>query len=79
MEKVTLPKQNSNPNFIGSWMINSLSICDELINYFEANKNKQKKGVTSEGEQLDIKNCDKVTNFSCARPTTRSWLILICT
>ena len=57
MKKVTLSNQNSNPNFIGSWMINPLSICDELINYFEANKNKQKKGVTSEGEQLDIKNC----------------------
>ena len=38
-------------------MLNSQSICDELISYFEANKNKQKKGLTSEGEKLDIKNC----------------------
>ena len=57
MKKVTLSKQNSSPNFIGSWMINPLSICDELINYFEANKNKQFQGLTSKGEQLDIKNC----------------------
>ena len=57
VKKVTLSKKNSNPNFIGSWMINPLSVCDELITYFETNKNKQKKGVTSGGENLDIKNC----------------------
>ena len=56
MEKVTLSQQNLNPNFIGSWMINPLSICDELITYFESNKNKQKKGVTSAGKDIDIKN-----------------------
>ena len=37
-------------------MINPLSICDELITYFESNKNKQKKGVTSAGKDIDIKN-----------------------
>jgi len=56
VEKVTLPKQNSSPNFIGSWMINPLSICDELIKYFESNKNKQKEGVISGGRNIDIKN-----------------------
>ena len=56
VKKVTLSKQNSNPNFIGSWMINPLSICDELIIYFESNKNKQKKGVTAGGEKLDLKD-----------------------
>ena len=56
VEKVSLQKQNSNPNFIGSWIINQLSICDELINYFESNKNKQKEGVTLRGINLDSKN-----------------------
>ena len=56
MEKVSLQKQNSNPNFIGSWIINQLSICDELINYFESNQNKQKEGVTLRGINLDSKN-----------------------
>ena len=56
MKKVTLPKQNSNPNFIGSWIINPLSVCDELIAYFEANKNKQNVGVTAGGKNLNIKN-----------------------
>ena len=57
MEKVTLPKQNSNPNFIGSWIINPLSICDELIAYFEANKNKQITGAMAGGTRSsDFKN-----------------------
>ena len=56
MEMVTLPKQNLTPNFIGSWIMNPLSICDELITYFESNQNKQKRGVTAAGENLDSKN-----------------------
>ncbi|MDA9783649.1 2OG-Fe(II) oxygenase [Gammaproteobacteria bacterium] len=61
MEKVTLSKQNLNPNFIGSWVINPLSICDELITYFESNTNKQNKGVSGAGENLDIKNSIDIT------------------
>ena len=61
MEKVTLSKQNLNPNFIGSWIINPLSICDELITYFESNTNKQNKGVSGAGENLDIKNSIDIT------------------
>ena len=56
IEKVTLPTQDLTPNFIGSWTMNPLSICDELIDYFESNKNKQKKGVTSSGQNLNAKN-----------------------
>jgi len=56
MEKVVLSKQNLSPNFIGSWMMNPQSICDELITYFESKKNKQKEGVTSGGKNIDIKN-----------------------
>ena len=56
MEKITLPKKNLTPDFIGSWMMNPLSICDELITYFESNQNKQKRGVTAGGENLDSKN-----------------------
>ena len=56
MEKVTLLKQNLTPNFIGSWIMNPLSICDELIAYFESNEKKQTRGVTGGGENLDYKN-----------------------
>ena len=56
MEKVSLEKQNLAPTFIGSWTMSPLSICDELIAYFELNKNKQKKGVSGAGINLDAKN-----------------------
>ena len=56
MEKVSLKKQNLTPTFIGSWVINPLSICDELIAYFESNKVKQNKGVTAGGINLDSKD-----------------------
>jgi hypothetical protein len=56
VEKVSLEKQNLTPNFIGSWTMSPLSICDELISYFELNKNKQKKGVTGVGIDLGKKN-----------------------
>lgn len=56
MEKVMLSRQNSNPNFIGSWMMSPLSICDELIGYFESNKKRQKKGTTGKGENLTYKD-----------------------
>ena len=60
MERVSLQKQNLSPNFIGSWIMNPLSICDELINYFESNKHKQKRGATFVGENLDVKNSTDV-------------------
>lgn len=56
MERITLPNQNLSPNFIGSWILNPLSICDELIAYFEENKNKQKRGATAAGENLNFKD-----------------------
>tara|TARA_B100000795_G_scaffold30473_1_gene20077 strand:+ start:957 stop:1577 length:621 start_codon:yes stop_codon:yes gene_type:complete len=56
IEKVTLPTQDLTPTFIGSWTMGPLSICDELIAYFELNKNKQKIGVSGVGKNLDVKN-----------------------
>jgi hypothetical protein len=61
MEKVSLEKQNLTPNFIGSWTMSPLSICDELIAYFELNKNKQKKGAIGAGINLDAKNSTDIT------------------
>ena len=60
MERVKTPISNLNPNFISSWIIKPLSLCDELIDYFEFNQAKQKKGVTGGGldtmqkDSLDI-------------------------
>lgn len=56
MEKVSLGQQNLTPTFIGSWLISPLTICDELIAYFESNKEKQKKGTTGGGVDRDTKD-----------------------
>ena len=61
MKRVTLSNQNLNPNFIGSWIINPLSICDELITYFESNENKQKEGVTVAGKNIKHKNSTDIS------------------
>tara|TARA_B100000579_G_scaffold427467_1_gene436115 strand:+ start:268 stop:873 length:606 start_codon:yes stop_codon:yes gene_type:complete len=60
MERISTPSQNLSPNFISSWRIKPLSLCDELIDYFEFNQAKQKKGVIGSGldtmqkDSLDI-------------------------
>ncbi len=56
MERVNTPISNLNPNFIGSWIIKPLSLCDDLIEYFELNKASQKKGVTLGGLNTDTKD-----------------------
>ena len=61
MQKITLAKQNLNPNFIGAWIINPLSICDELVTYFESNHNRQSKGITDGGKNLDVKHSTDIT------------------
>tara|TARA_B110000914_G_C15345540_1_gene391315 strand:- start:158 stop:763 length:606 start_codon:yes stop_codon:yes gene_type:complete len=56
MQRVTLQESGLSPNFIGSWTIEPASICDDLISYFELNQEKQIKGVTAGGINLDTKN-----------------------
>ena len=56
MNRVNLSKQSEFPHFIGSWLIESAKTCDELVAYFELNKQKQKQGVTIDGIDLKSKN-----------------------
>ena len=60
MEKVSLGKQRLTPTFIGSWVMRPLSICDELITYFESNEQKHQKGITGVGINLDRKDSTDV-------------------
>lgn len=55
MKRSDLGKTNLTPNFIGSWTIEP-SLCNEIISYFENNKQKQTQGTTSEGIDLEVKN-----------------------
>tara|TARA_Y100001968_G_scaffold83660_1_gene74759 strand:+ start:2743 stop:3342 length:600 start_codon:yes stop_codon:yes gene_type:complete len=56
MERFNAPKSNLNPNFIGFWTIKSFSLCDNLVDYFEANLGKQKRGVSSGGVNTKVKD-----------------------
>ena len=56
MERINTPKPNINPNFISSWIIKPTSLCDSLIEYFEFNQAKQKKGVTGGGLNTEKKD-----------------------
>tara|TARA_Y100001968_G_C19284574_1_gene680974 strand:- start:315 stop:917 length:603 start_codon:yes stop_codon:yes gene_type:complete len=54
--RISLEQANLNPNFIGSWEMET-SICDEIIAYYEKHKKKQVQGSTSTGiVNLETKN-----------------------
>jgi len=61
MKKETIKSNNLNPNFIGSWTMEPVSICDDLIKYFELNLDKQKRGITAGGVNLNTKDSVDIT------------------
>ncbi len=44
------------PHFMGSWFIEPLSLCDDLISFFETHQENQTQGQTAGGLNLDSKN-----------------------
>ena len=61
MKKIAIDSGNKNPNFIGSWTIEPISICDDLISYFELNISKQKSGTSGNSVNPDIKDSVDIT------------------
>ena len=61
MQRLDLQKSNKNPNFIGSWKIDPVSLCDDLISYFELHQESQSKGSTISGVDLNLKNSTDIT------------------
>jgi hypothetical protein len=55
MERVSLENTNLTPHFIGSWNLEPIELCDEIVNYFEFNTSKQKKGKIDGGLDQNIK------------------------
>ncbi len=55
MKRSYLSESKLNPHFIGSWIID-YDLCDEIIAYYEKNKQKQKQGVTTSGINLATKD-----------------------
>ena len=61
MERVSKANPNLNPDFIGSWIIKPTSLCDDLIDYFEEKKGKQKPGESLSGLNTKIKDSMDIT------------------
>ncbi len=55
MKRIELENAAAIPHFIGSWFLEPLELCDELINFFESQEGKQTQGKTAGGLNLDAK------------------------
>ena len=61
MERFSLKESKRTPNFIGSWLIDSTTICNVLIYYFDSNIEKQKKGISIGGCNSEVKDSVDIT------------------
>tara|TARA_Y100001968_G_scaffold303402_1_gene317543 strand:+ start:2621 stop:3220 length:600 start_codon:yes stop_codon:yes gene_type:complete len=61
MKRITIQEPLLNPTFIGSWIIEPTSLCENLIDYFESKKKEQSKGATSSGVNKKIKDSTDMT------------------
>tara|TARA_X000001036_G_C20678582_1_gene805093 strand:+ start:2167 stop:2766 length:600 start_codon:yes stop_codon:yes gene_type:complete len=60
MKRVFLKSNSLSPNFIGSWMLDSTLICDEMINYFENHTELQKSGSSGFKVDKEIKDSSDI-------------------
>ena len=49
MQRIEIPNTVNSPNFISSWMLNDTDMCDEIVNFFEANPVEQSIGTIGGG------------------------------
>ena len=56
VERVNLASSTLMPHFIGSWMIEPTSLCDELVAFFEAHPENHAQGKIAGGLNPESKN-----------------------
>ena len=59
MKRIDISAQK--PNFIGCWDLENKTFCDEIIAFFENNKNLSKEGVTTHGKNTEAKKTTDIT------------------
>ena len=59
MNRINL--EGSSPHFIGCWDMEQKSLCDELIEFFEAHQEKQEPGQSAGAVDLDAKKSTDMT------------------
>ena len=60
MQRFKLNGPKTAPHFIGSWLLNPPLVCSDLVKYFELNKEKQAKGITSQGRTTSVESKNSV-------------------
>ena len=55
MQRIELTPPHPVPHFIGSWFMEPLSLCDQLIAFFESHEELQTRGQTASGVNLASK------------------------
>ena len=61
MQRLELGGSSRIPHFIGSWLIQPLSLCEDLIRFFEANSELQALGKTAGGLNPEFKKSTDLT------------------
>ena len=51
----------TNPTFIGSWMIEKALLCENLIDYFETHQQKQNPGISAGGMNTNLKDSTDIS------------------
>ena len=51
MQRIEISNTSNTPNFIGSWILKDKDMCDEIVNFFEANPSDQ--GIGAIGGGID--------------------------
>ena len=59
MKRTSINTQQT--HFIGSWNLENNNLCNEIIKFFENNKNLQEQGVTSAGKDLKAKSTTDIS------------------
>ena len=49
------------PNFIGCWDIDNKNLCNEIVSFFEGNKDLSKEGITTLGKNIKTKKTTDIT------------------
>ena len=64
IQRLSTIQAYKNPNFIGEWQIEPVSICTKLIDYFEKNTLQQSKGSSVTGVNTDVKDSIDISKIS---------------
>ena len=61
MERIELKNSSAHPNFIGSWVITPSSMCDQMIQFFDSDTDKQHPGLSGSGKDYEAKKSTDIT------------------